>query len=205
MTTENDQHYKMSFVVGGLFLNESIDVVNLHKSSENWRATLQMALGEGVASLPKAASRRRILREIVNRLSKLKDAELSFFADMADRADQQALLWLAVCREYRFAREFATEVIRERFLSLRCDLSFESFDTFFAAKAEWSDPLAGISPTTRSKLRQVFFRIMREAGVISQANKILAAYMSPQLKTIIGEHSRSDLLLFPGLNDGGIL
>ncbi|UIJ87241.1 DUF1819 family protein [Rhizobium leguminosarum] len=205
VTTENDQHYKMSFVVGGLFLNESTDVVTLHKSSESWHATLQMALGEGITSLPKAASRRRTLREIVNRLSKLKDAELSFFAETADRADQQAILWLAACREYRFVREFAAEVIRERFLSLQYDLAIESFDTFFAAKAEWSDPLASISPTTRSKLRQVLFRIMREAGIISQDNKILATYISPQLYRIIAGHSPSDLQLLPGLkSDGGI-
>ncbi|WP_204339248.1 DUF1819 family protein [Rhizobium ruizarguesonis] len=205
VTTDNDQHYKMSFVVGGLFLNESIDVVNLHRTSANWNQTRQMALGESITSLPKVASRRRTLREIASRLSKLNDAELRFFGETRDRTDQQALLWLAVCREYRIVHEFATEVVRERFLSLQTDLSVESFDTFFAHKAEWNDALASISATTRSKLRQVLFRIMREAGIISKENKILATYISPQLDGIIAEHSPSDIQLFPGLkSDRGI-
>jgi hypothetical protein len=193
----------MSFVVGGLFLNESMDVARLHDPSEQWDATLLRALDEGITSLPKAASRRRALREIVNRISTLNDAELEFFVEVADRTDQQALLWLAVCREYRFVREFATEVIRERFLSLQLNLPLDSFDTFFAAKAEWNDGLAGISPTTRSKLRQVLYRIMREAGVITQDSQIVAGHISPRLKALVEEHSPPDLLLFTGMHRQG--
>lgn len=162
-----------------------------------------MALGESITSLPKAASRHRTLREIASRLSKLNDAELRFFGETKDRTDQQALLWLAVCREYRFVHEFMMEIVRERFLSLQAELAVENFDTFFARKAEWNDGLAGISPTTRSKLRQVLFRIMREAGIISRENIILATYISPQLYRTISEHSPSGLQLFPGLKSDG--
>jgi hypothetical protein len=46
---------------------------------------------------------------------------------------------------------------------------------------------------------------MREAGIISKENKILATYISPQLDGIIAEHSPSDIQLFPGLkSDRGI-
>ena len=31
--------------------------------------------------------------------------------------EQKAVLWLAVCRHYRFIHEFATEVLREKFLT----------------------------------------------------------------------------------------
>jgi predicted exporter len=65
---------------------------------------------EGANSLPKAASQRRTLREISNRISTLTQDELDFFIAEADRAEQQALLWLATCRAYRFVREFAVEV-----------------------------------------------------------------------------------------------
>ncbi len=197
--------YKMSFAVGGLLLNESIEVARLHAPSETWDATLRRALDEGITSLPKAASRRRTLREIVNRISTLNDEELDYLVDEADRHDQQALLWLATCRAYRFVREFATEVIRERYLSYQLHLPLESFDILFAAKAEWDDGLAGISSTTRSKLRQVLFRMMREANVISDDNQILSAYVSPRLKMLVGEKRPQDFVLFPGLaRDGGV-
>jgi len=198
------QPYKMSFAVGGLLLNESVEVARMHAPSETWDATLRRALEEGVTSLPKAASRRRTLREIVNRISTLDAEELDFLVEGTDRQDQQALLWLATCRAYRFVREFATEVIHERFLSFQLDLPLESFDILFAAKAEWDEGLAGISPMTRAKLRQVLFRMMREASVISDDNRILSAYVSPRLKAVLAEKSPGDLSVFPGLGrDGG--
>ncbi|MDD9746821.1 MULTISPECIES: DUF1819 family protein [Marinovum] len=206
MTGAELQPYKMSFAVGGLLLNESVEVARMHAQSEAWDATLQRALDGGVTSLPKAASRRRTLREIVNRISTLDDEELDYLVERADRQDQQALLWLATCRAYRFVREFATEVIHEKFLSFQLDLPLESFDVLFAAKAEWDEGLAGISPMTRAKLRQVLFRIMREANVISVDNRILSAYVSPRLKTMLAEKSPRDLVVFPGLShDGGAL
>lgn len=205
MTVEVTQTYKMSFSTGGLFLNESLAVARLHFGGESWDATLRRALTEGTASLPKAASQRRTLREIVNRLSALTAIEREFLLNDADRSDQQALLWLATCRAYRFVREFGIEVLRERYLSFQLDLPLVSFDTLLAAKAEWDEGLDGISPSTRAKLRQVLFRIMREASVISHDNRILSAYVSPRLKALLEEQNPQDLLLFPGLgHDGGV-
>lgn len=206
MTGNGLQPYKMSFVVGGLHLNESVEVARLHKPSEAWDATLRRAMERGVTSLPKTASRRRTLREIVNRISTLDQEELDYLVLEADRQDQQALLWLATCRAYRFVREFATEVIHERFLSFQLDLPLESFDLLLAAKAEWDEGLAGIGAATRAKLRQVLFRMMREARVITDDNRILSAYVSPRLKAMLAEKSRQDLAVFPGLSrDGGTL
>lgn len=203
MTDTQHQPYKMSFAVGGLLLNESVEVARLHAPSEAWEATLRRALEEGVTSLPKAASRRRTLREIVNRISTLSDEERNYLVDGANRQDQQALLWLATCRSYRFVREFATEVIRERYLSFQFDLPLESFDILLAAKAEWDERLAGISPATRAKLRQVLFRMMREANVISDDNRILSAYISPRLKAMLEDKNPQDRVLFPGLGRDG--
>ena len=91
MTGADLQPYKMSFAVGGLLLNESVEVARMHAPSEAWDATLRRALEGGVTSLPKAASRRRTLREIVNRISTLSDEELGYLVQVADRQDQQAL------------------------------------------------------------------------------------------------------------------
>jgi len=76
-----------------------------------------------------------------------------------------------MCRTYLFVREFLLEVIQERYLSFRLDLPLETFDSFLDAKAEWDDGLTGLSQTTRMKLRQILFRIMREAGPKRRHNK----------------------------------
>ncbi|MDF2374576.1 MAG: DUF1819 family protein [Rhizobiaceae bacterium] len=199
-----NQPYKMSFTSGGLFLNESIAVAALHLQGEDWSKTLARALEEGTTSLPKAASNRRTLREIVNRLSTLSDAEISFLTEAAGRQEQQYLLWVATCRAYRFVREFAVEVICDRYLSYQLDLPLESFDIFFAAKAEWDDALASITDTTRNKLRQILFRMMREASIISSDQRIQSAYLSNPLRALIESNTPTDLAVFPGvLVEGG--
>ena len=80
----------------------------------------------------KASSAQRSIREIVNRLRWLSDDELEVFIE-SERGEQAALLWLAACRAYRFIREFAVEVLNERFLSLRTDITYDDFDAFLAA------------------------------------------------------------------------
>lgn len=195
----------MSFGVGGLHLNESIDVGRARLASDSWEQTLEHVIAAGVGSLPKTASRRRSLREIIVRVSTLNSSELEFLVQYADRSEQQALLWISTCRAYRFVREFAIEVIRERALSLNMDLPLEAFDIFFERKAEWDDRLAAITPMTRAKLRQILFRIMREAGVVSGDYQILPTNISQHLQTHFKNQSPQDLELFPGLmRDGGL-
>lgn len=191
--------YKMSFSTGGLFVNESVQLARLHQKGENWGDTIVRGLSEGAAALPKAVSNRRTLREIANRISCLTSEELSFLVERADRPEQEALLWVAACRAYRFIREFTIEVIQERFLSYRLDLPLDSFDHFFEAKAEWNAALLSISRSTRLKLRQVLFRMLREAGVIDGADNIRPAYITSSVRALIESENPADLYVFPGL------
>ncbi|MCZ4262602.1 DUF1819 family protein [Limimaricola sp. G21655-S1] len=193
----------MSFSTGGLLLNESLEIARLHIEGEPWGETLLRARQEGTTSLPKAISNRRATREISNRLMMLSAEERAFLLETTDRSDQQALLWLAACRAYRFVREFSLEVVRERYLSYQLDLPRESFDLLFEAKAEWDNDLAAIKESTRSKLRQVMFKMMREAGLLSNANRIQAAILSTRLKAMIADQNPSELLLFPGSSING--
>lgn len=194
------QPYKMSFAVGGLALTESIEVARLRLAARDWDDTIVLAMTDRVTSLPKAASRRRTLREIINRLSELDLEELAFFVGEADRTEQQALLWLASCRAYRFVREFALEVLQERFLSYQLDLPLESFDMLLEAKAEWNEGLSNISRSTQLKLRQVMFRMMREASVISDDQQIQRGYVTTRLKSMIIARNPAELAYFPGLS-----
>ncbi len=194
----------MSFTTGGLFLNESMAVARLHVEGEPWEQTIRRALDLGATSLPKSASNRRTLREISNRLRTLSSDERRFLLEEADRTDQQAMLWLATCRAYRFVHEFTLEVIRERHLSYQIDLPLESFDILFEAKAEWDESLAKLSPSTRQKLRQILFRMMREAGILGDKNRIQSAILSPRLKAMIEDKNSAELVLFPGIAMDGV-
>lgn len=199
MSRAQQKPYLMSFGVGGLWLNESLAVARLHVEGEPWEQTILSALEQGATSLPKVASNRRTLREISHRLAQLTSEERRFMLQEADRTDQLALLWLATCRTYRFVGELAVEVIRERYLSYQFDLPLEAFDILFDAKAEWDEGLAKLSNSTRKKLRQVLFRIMREAEILTRDNRIQTAILSPRLKALVEGKSPSELAYFPGI------
>lgn len=187
----------MSFTTGGLFHNESLEVARLHISGEPWEETILRAMEEGATNLPKSASNRRSLREISNRLLTLRDEERTYLLDEADRPEQQALLWIATCRAYRFIREFALEVLGDRYLSYQLDLPLESFDILFEAKAEWDEGLAKLSRSTRLKLRQIMFRIMREAGILTEGNRIQTAIISTRLRRMVEDNNPRELSIFP--------
>ena len=106
-------------------------------------------------------------------------------------------MWIAVCRRYRFIADFAVEVLRERYITLKSDLTHEDFDSFFNRKSEWHLELEEITPATRGKLRQVLFKILREADLLTANNMIHAAMLSPRLLDLIQQGSRRDILHFP--------
>ena len=86
----------------------------------------------------------------------------------------------------------------DRYQSFRTDLSHDDYDIFFARKAEWSEKLAGISDSTRVKLRAVLFRLMREAGVITPDSRILGTMLSGRFLAIIERAGAGEIRFFPG-------
>ncbi|MBB6260393.1 hypothetical protein FHS77_000927 [Paenochrobactrum gallinarii] len=188
----------MSFSVGGLMLNESLIIAGTYQPGEQWADVRERLLGQGVSTLPKLASQTRALREVFDRIGHLSDDERHYLLTEADRAEQQAMIWLSVCRSYRFVHEFAVEVLNERFLSWRLDMGQEVFDLFLAEKAEQDLSLAQLSSSTCAKLRQVLFRILREAGLLSVEGRIQPVWLSGRMKRLIEESNPADLRVFPG-------
>lgn len=189
--------YLMSFGTGGLYVNESAAIARIHCPSVDWDITASLAKEAGAFPVRKASSAQRSIREIVNRLRRLSDRELEVLVE-GDRSEQAALLWLAACRAYRFVGEFAVEVLSDRFLSLRTDLTYDDFDAFLAAKAEWSPKLASLSSTTHAKLRAVLFRLMREAEILSPDDRILGSVLSRRVLALIHAADPDELQFFPG-------
>jgi hypothetical protein len=187
----------MSFGTGGLFINETVAIALLHQSGSSWEETATRAREVGAFPVRKESSAKRTIREITHRLRCLDCEERRLLVD-GDRGAQQALLWLAACRAYRFIGEFAEEVVSDRFEAFRTDLNYDDFDAFFARKSESVEKLAEISEGTRTKLRAVLFRLMREAGILAPDGRIVGAMLSIRLKELIERKGEKELRFFPG-------
>ena len=195
--------YRMSFGTGGLFLNESVVIARLFQEMGDWSAVKRAAAESGVIPFKKQSSVTRSVREIANRLEFLQPDELEMLV-RGDYHDQLSILWLALCRSYRFIGEFAAELVSERFLSFRTHLTYDDFDAFFSAKAEWDRDLEQISVSTREKLRQVLFRLMREAGILGNDDHICRALLSPRFAELVSASGKNEMRFFPGAENAGL-
>jgi len=192
----SNDRYSMSFTTGSLFSRESVKLATLYFELADWNAVREKVMAENLLQARTQNTLKRVCREVVSRLKTLSLGELELLVE-GSHQEQASLLWLAVCRRYRFIADFALEVLRERFITLKTDLSHEDFDTFLNRKSEWHSELDEIRPATRLKLRQVLFRILREADLLTANNTINAAMLSTRLLDVIPRERRQDVFCFP--------
>jgi hypothetical protein len=188
--------YSMSFSTGGLFHQESLKLAQLYLELKDWDLVRNRVLSENLLQARTVASSKRSCREIINRLKTLYHAELELLVN-TNHQEQGYILWIAICRRYKFIAEFSVEVIRERYISLKADLQHEDFDSFFNHKSEWHAELDTITPKTRVKLRQVLFKILREADLLNKDNVINTVLLGPRLLKALPHEHRGDVLFFP--------
>lgn len=186
----------MSFTTGGLFHRESVVLAVLYLEVGDWNTVKGKIIAENLLQTRTLSTLKRISREVISRLRTLSPSELEFFVK-GSHQEQTYLLWLAVCRQYDFIADFAVEVLRERYITLRGDLTHQDFDAFFNCKAEWHSELDKITPATRGKLRQVLFKMLRDADLLTANNMIRAAMLRSRLLNLIHQGSRMDVLYFP--------
>lgn len=192
----SDGRYSMSFTTGSLFHRESVQLAALYLAVGNWNVVRDQVIAENLLQARTMNTRRRIYSEVVSRLKQMSDNELAFLVE-ATHQDQACLLWLAVCRRYRFIADFAVEVLHERYITLKHDLHHEEYDSFYNRKSEWHSELEAIRPNTRNKLRQVLFKMLREADFLTTGDLIQGAMLSPALVELILKSRPADLLYLP--------
>ncbi len=194
-----DAPYIMSFTAGALLYRESMIVAELVDQTPDWDSVRGQVLANNLLQMRTPSASERIFREVKSRLQQLAPAESRLLLD-GSRQEQNLLLWLAICLRYPFIKEFAVEVLTENILRLDFEVSYEDYDVFFNAKAEWHREVEGVMPSTRSKLRQIVFRMMREAELLSANNRIVPAVLTPRLVEVIGQDDPAHLAVFPMAN-----
>ena len=88
-------------------------------------------------------------------------------------------------------------MLRERFLTLAGTVSYEDYDSFYRAKAMWHDELDDVTDLSYKKLRQVLFKMMVEAGLLTAKGAIEPALLSARVGECLTERTPSDIRFFP--------
>ena len=190
----NRDKYNMSFSTGALFKRESLLVASIFTNVKDWNLVKKYVFEHNTFQARTVSTLQKIYGEISSRLQHLTDEEISLLNILNDN-EQGYILWIAICRKYRFISEFAREVVRERFLSHQNIISCDCYNIFFNAKADWEHNLDSLSLNTQKKLRQILFRMLREANLLSSDNRIIPVVCSQRMEGVFKE--ANNFLFFP--------
>ncbi|WP_028707704.1 DUF1819 family protein [Propionicicella superfundia] len=188
--------YALSFTTGGLLEREATNLAPVYVEYRDWANVRDVAVGQNLLKARTHQTGVRLVRETVQRMSALSDHEVEILADLT-ASERGHLMWAAACRRYDLVGEFAEEVLRERYLTLAGAVSYEDYDSFYRAKAMWHDELDAVSPATYKKLRQVLFKMMVEAELLTPQGAIEPALLSARVTDCLAQRTPSDIRFFP--------
>ena len=75
-------------------------------------------------------------------------------------------------------------MILESFAKYRLEITYADFDFFFEDEKQLHSELGEIAEITRKKLRQVLFKMMKEADLLTSANKLKPLLPSTRLRNL---------------------
>ena len=108
--------YRLSFTAGGLLLAESLALAEKFLEIGDWDSVQVWAVETNLLQARTLSSAKRICSELITRLSRLSNTELQRLV-AAHSDERRVWLWIAICRAYALIREFAVEVVHERYLA----------------------------------------------------------------------------------------
>lgn len=192
--------YPMSFSTGGLFLDESLKLAELFLQAGEWATVKKQVRESNLLQARTIKSLERIFLEASKRLECLSSKEKTLLVN-GNMKERQCLLWLAICRTYPFIADFAREVLREKFLKLSLTLNADDYNVFLNRKAEIHEEVESLSESTRVRLRQVLFKMLREAELLTSAGKIRPISLPSGLARLFREGNPEELTFFPMSDD----
>lgn len=190
------QRYALSFTSGSLLTREALIAAPIYLRERDWAAARARIKDENLLQTRVARSNTRMLGALLPRLQVLTHAELQIVAD-GTSTERGHLMWAAACRQYDLIGEFAEEVLRERFLTLAGEVTYEEFDSFYRGKAIWHDELDAITDTSYKKARQVVFKMMVDAGLLTRQGLIEPTSLSAGVADCLRHRTPSDFRFFP--------
>jgi len=191
--------YRLSFGTGNAYINESDMILKKYLENKDWKETEKYSIENNILQTNTLSSAKRIFREISLRLKSLSNEEQEFFI-RSNYIDQSILIWISICRTYQFIGDFASMIISEKFSSYQLEIEYSDFNYFFEKQQVLHEELRTLKDSTRKKLRQVIFRIMKDLNIISKDKEITPLLPSLELKEVT-KSTRKDLKLFlPGVN-----
>ena len=185
--------YRFSFTAVGLAPVAMQEVAALYPDCGSWDAVYARVVQVNTLKCRTTTALRRVAAELVLRLGNLAWEELVRFVE--NRLNERTVFaWLAVCRTYDLVGDFAVEALREAYVTGQKTYEHSDYEKFVNSKLPLHPEFDELSKQTYAKVRQIVFRMTREAGFLDKKGNIIPLVMDTELMNFIPER---DLVFFP--------
>lgn len=187
--------YNMSFTSGGLLEKESLTFISAYFQLKSWKLASDNVKEENLFQYRTLVATKKILQELKSRFSYLNEDAL-YLIISGFSCEAQQVLWFAICKKYTFIFDFIKEVVREKYFMGQFELTNYDFDAFYNKKMLQYESLEKITDNSRSKLKQVLFKMLREVGILNNQNRIQAVIPTANVVKVISSQSPEYLCIF---------
>lgn len=150
-----------------LELKKAIELVNKGIKIDEIR---NYAIEDNIFAVNTEARKKEIASTVSNRIKVLDDYILEKIENGSLQTSKQLALY-SILKTDRLFFEFMKEVYKEKLLLKDLTIVDKDFNTFFREKSEQSEQINGWKDYTFYKLKQVYKRILSEAGFIKNKGK----------------------------------
>ncbi len=177
MVVGAQKSYGGGLTSGALLVRESRIVARLLAAGEKPDSVKATVMDGNLLQNNSSTTTRKYCQLIISRLQQLNSAQIQIVAEGSDES-AALLLMAAALKTYPIVRDFVTDVVFDKVRCYEPNLDKKDW-TRFLEQRETIDPnIKKWTESSRKKIGQVIFRMLSEAGLLSDTRRMLIQFPS---------------------------
>nr|WP_259548279.1 DUF1819 family protein [Heyndrickxia oleronia] len=182
----SELQYSSSLTGASFLLYELKQVIGLKVQGLNDKEIKQRVTEENLFQYKYESSIKRSLPSVLRRVNALDETLFQMVLEEPLETGKIINLY-AIMKTDRLFFEFMDEVIREKYESHNLLIETKDLNIYFTVKAEQDNKVAGFTEKTVAKLKQVFYKVLFESGILKdkKTGELSRILMDEDLKEYI--------------------
>ncbi|MBF7082779.1 DUF1819 family protein [Desulfallas sp. Bu1-1] len=185
---ENNPNYSTTIKSMPFLFLEVKKAASLKIQGLSYPEILSRSINDNIFQVNTESRKKEIAAAVIKRLKVLDDYLIKKIVNGSIDTGKQVALY-ALMKTDRLFYEFMQEVYREKCLLHDFTINDADFNIFFQKKSEQSEVIASWSDYTYYKMKQVYKRVLREAGLAKKQKKAIMI-TRPVVEKDLTEHLR---------------
>jgi hypothetical protein len=183
-------HYRLSFTGANLMPLECKAIASQYATTSDWDVVSKKSLSNNLLGKARSSTAIRQNRELITRLKNLDPILVRAIPQVRPLVAAR-LCFLSVLKTYELITDFMIEVVAAKWVERKDTLRNADFSDFYESKSISHPELNNVAESTRTKLRQVMFYMLVQAGYLESAKSgaIIPVQPDSELEHLIKNES----------------